>query len=286
MSLKSKKIIGISLKIATFSLLILIIINFGLNLNKKEKYNTFNFNSAEENILNYKNLNIKPISNVAVAISTNIWIKLYEKNNKISISNIYNTIFSADEVIKNTKTVKENILWKNMLFIKEYYIFIKTDFNKILKNSKNKENTLNSILSQLKLRLNTANKNVHYLLSQKQLLISKYDKIQTNINSIKSNIRYNYKNNNLEQLYLNMDDYYKEKLKLIILNTYILYINDFIKKYYILNEYNKILINVLELNKDAIIKNSYVVVPNKWQELLKKYELLITETEYKKKKQD
>ncbi len=287
MSLKIKKIIGISLKIATFSLLILMIINFWINFTKADenKKNNISLNSAN-NFTTYKNSQINPIANVAIAISTNIWIKLFENNKKIKLNNIYDNIFSADEVIRNSQIIKENILWKNMLFIKEYYNFIKTDFNKTLKYSNNKKAILESILTQLKLRLNNANKNATYLLNQKKILVSSYDKIENNVNTIKWQIRYNYKNNNLKQLYQNMDDYYKEKYKLIILNTYILYINDFIKKYYILNEYNKILINVLELNKDAIIKNSYVVIPNNWKELLQKYELLITETEYKNKKQE
>jgi len=286
MSLKSRLIIKKSFKIAIFSLLILIIINLWLNFGiLKANTNEIPELNSAQNLYNFKNNDIKPIASVATAISTNLWIKLF-KNQNNNISNIYNNIYSADEILKNSKNLKNDILWKNMLYIKDYYNFIKSDFNTTLKKSTNKKTTLESILNQLELRYKLANKNATFLINQRTIVNKAYNSSLTNIENIKNKIRYNYKNNKLEELYQNMDDYYAEKNKETIYKTYILYINDLLKKYLILNNYNEILINTLKLNKDIISKDSYIVIPDSWTEILKKYELILTESEYKNKKNE
>ncbi len=283
MSLKNSKIIEKIIKISTLSLLILIWVNLIFSFQEKKLENNV-FYSAQNfdyNNYNYKNIKIKPLSWIAVAISVNLWIKYNEKNSLNDT--IYNNIFSPKDFLVKQKLVEENILWKNLLFLKEYLNFVKIDFNKNLKNSNNKKDTLEIILNQLKLRLIKANSNAKNLLAQKRILEKEYNKVVTNINTIKDKIRYNYSKSKINNLYYNLQDYYELKNKETVYKSYILFINDLLKKYYIINEYNKIIINVLQLNKDIITKNSYLVIPEKWKELLKKYELMISEKDFKEK---
>jgi len=287
MSLKSRSIIKKAGKLAILSLIILIIINLWFNfniLNAKQENKKVPI-KQDINNYNYINIKIKPLASVAIAISTNIWIQYLSNNNQNKTSYLYNNLFSVKQVLNNSKQIKENILWKNMLFLKDYFNFIKTDFNKNINNSQNRKIALNSILNQLEYRYNQANKNANFLLNQKKIIQDQYNKIEDSITQLKNKIKFNYTNNNLEELYSNMDDYYNLKQKETILKTYILYINNFLKKYLILNKYNKILINTLKINKNIIIKNSYLVIPDSWKAILKEYKLLITQEEYNKQKE-
>ncbi len=289
MSLKSKNIIKKAGKLAILSLIILIIINLWFNFNNLDAKQNNKDNKIslkqDTNDYNYVNIKIKPLASVATAISTNIWIQYLSNNNQNKTSYLYNNLFSVKQVLNNSKNIKENILWKNMLFIKDYYNFIKSDFNKNISNSQNRKIALESILNQLEYRYTQANKNANFLLNQKKIIQDQYNKIEDSINQIKNKIKFNYTNNNLEELYSNMDDYYQLKQKETILKTYILYIDDFLKKYLVLNKYNKILINTLKINKDIIIKNSYLVIPDSWTAILKEYKLLITQEQYNKQKE-
>ncbi len=283
MSLKSKSIIEKSFKIAIISLIILFSINLWfsyfshIQTNQKIELNSANFN-------NYINSNIKPIAWVSIAISTNIWIQLFKRSQDDNISYIYNNIYLTEQILSKNKTIFKNIVWKNLLYIKDYYNFVKTDFNKTLWKTNNRQETLNSIINQLKFRLTTANKNAKFLLNQKNILTKSYQTNKNNIESIKNKIRKNYKNVDIDSLYSNMNEYYIDKNKGIILNTYILYIDDLLVKYLNLNKYNKILLNTLTLNKDIISKKSYIVIPKEWTQILKKYNLILTEEEYKSQK--
>jgi hypothetical protein len=80
-----------------------------------------------------------------------------------------------------------------------------------------------------------------------------------------------------------MNNYYDLKYKQIILKTNIIFINEFLKRYSYLNNYNKLLLDTLINNKDIISKNSYLVIPDSWNRLLRKFNLIYSESEYKNK---
>ena len=83
-------------------------------------------------------------------------------------------------------------------------------------------------------------------------------------------------NQDIDQILKLRQDYY-------YLRTYIVFINNFLSYYNVLNNYNLNLINVFSSNKDAIEKGSYVVLPASGNDILKEYWLLYTEAEYKNK---
>jgi hypothetical protein len=59
-----------------------------------------------------------------------------------------------------------------------------------------------------------------------------------------------------------MDEFVIEKNKETLYKSYLVYINDLLKRYSLLNKYNKVLIKNLKLNKDIISKDSYIVIPD------------------------
>jgi len=270
------------IKISTLSLMFILgffIINTFANSGENIKIKTFPNNNA-----NYKNIIINPIANVAVAITTNIWLKL-NKAKTITQSNINNKVFSVNDFYLNSDNIKSELIKNNMIFTKEYLNIIRMDFNSVIKKSNNREKTLFNIVKQLKIRLSNANSNIHNLIKQKSILISEYEKINTKIQTLKRNLEKDFNENNSEKVFKHVDNYYNLKEKEVILKTNIIFINNFIRKYNILNKYNSELTQILILNKDIISKNSYIVIPKSGTKTLKDFNLIFNEEEYKNKKQ-
>ncbi|MBT3726873.1 hypothetical protein HOG21_04145 [bacterium] len=60
----------------------------------------------------------------------------------------------------------------------------------------------------------------------------------------------------------NIEKYLELKKEYYYSKTYIIYINHFLERYNFLNNYNKRLLDTLINNKDALIKNTYIVLPD------------------------
>jgi hypothetical protein len=59
------------------------------------------------------------------------------------------------------------------------------------------------------------------------------------------------------------------------------FINQFIKQHAFLNNYNKWILDTLINNKEAIINQSYVVIPDSGDQYLRPLELIFDEAEIK-----
>ena len=79
----------------------------------------------------------------------------------------------------------------------------------------------------------------------------------------------------------NITSYLSLKGKYDFHRTHVIFINQYIKQYDFLNNYNKKVLDVLLTNRNAIIKSSYVVIPDTGSEVLRDMNLLITEQEFK-----
>ena len=66
---------------------------------------------------------------------------------------------------------------------------------------------------------------------------------------------------NIPAQYTNIDEYLKARKDFYYGKIYIVFVNKFIEQYNFLNNYNKNLLTVMINNQDALIKNSYVVLP-------------------------
>lgn len=60
-----------------------------------------------------------------------------------------------------------------------------------------------------------------------------------------------------------------------------MFVNKFITTYSILNDYNKKLLDTLINNREALIKNVTIVLPDTGNELMGKLKLLQSEADYK-----
>jgi hypothetical protein len=69
-------------------------------------------------------------------------------------------------------------------------------------------------------------------------------------------------NNNSEGSLENINKYLELKKEYYYARTYVVYINHFLNEYNYLNEYNKILLDTLINNREALIKDAFVVIPD------------------------
>lgn len=280
MTIKSKNIIKNLLKVSILSFIIISLLNIWNNfINAKKESEVISEKNNTNNTI-YSNSKIDPIANIWVAISTNIWIKYFKKQD-ISYDNIYQEIYSIDDILNNKEEIKDELIAKNILYIKEYFNFVKTDFNTLLINTNDKKTTLNNIINQLEIRFTNSIKALSLLSKQKEILLDEYSNTINKIESVKKDMEENYDTINLEWLNKNLDEYYDLKRDEAILKTYIILISWFENRYNIINNYNKLLLDTLINNKDIIIKDSYVVIPDSWDQLISDFNLIISETEYK-----
>ena len=80
---------------------------------------------------------------------------------------------------------------------------------------------------------------------------------------------------------LNIDSYLKLKKEVNYTRIYIVFINQFINQFTYLNSYNKILLDTLINNKEAIIKDAYIVIPDSGTQLLQNLNLIYSEAKFK-----
>jgi hypothetical protein len=60
----------------------------------------------------------------------------------------------------------------------------------------------------------------------------------------------------------NIDDYLKLVQESNYSRTYIVFINKFLNSYAVLNNYNKLVLDTLINNKEILVKNTQVVLPD------------------------
>lgn len=219
------------------------------------------------------------LGKTSVAISTNIGIK-YGLKSQID-SSIYKEIFSLSDLITSTQYNENKLLAQNYNTLREYKNILKTDFKELLNNSYNKKEVIDAILWQLQHRYLEWNNNSKILLQQRELLQSTMNQAWEKISTLKNKMDNDHKNLDISQGYENIKEYVALKDTYYNAKVFITYINAILKDYQIMNNYNKKLLDTLINNKDALIKNAYVVIPDSGTELLDDFNLLYTEEQYK-----
>lgn len=240
-------------------------------------------NWQENSITNesqFKRKDIDIIWNVWVAITTNIWTR-YKELSETPVNIYKDTVLIWSIIWKDEKT-KNKFISTHMQLIQEYFNILKTDIKQMLSKSNDRGFALESYISQLEYRYKNRIENINDLIDKKNELLSIYNKTQTELNSLKQKIWNDFSNFDYNSTNENIKNYLKLKEENTFAYTYIVFINKFIQNYTSLNNYNKVLLDTLINNKEIIIKNTYVVIPDSWNQLLKELNLIYNEAEIKK----
>lgn len=274
----SKQFNNFLLKILLLSIFIVLILNiwdYLINATLVEKNSTTN----TDNSSNFKNVNNSSIWKTWVAITTNLWIRYTQR--KELPATIYKDIFSVNEIISNQDTVNKELVWANMQYVNEYRNVLKTDIKQLIDSSYDKSKILNAFIDQLEFRYVEAANNIKNLNEQKTVFMTNINNSNTQIETLKTKIQTDFQNNNSQESLKNLNKYLDLRKEYYYSRTYIVYINHFLTEYNYLNNYNKLLLDTLINNKQAIIKDAFVVIPDSWTGLLKDFNLLYTEEEIK-----
>lgn len=278
------------LKISTLSLLFAFAINFAYwyvsssrwmftipsemsEVNEKTSEN----NNSGENKLNFKKTDAQILSTVWVALTTNVWTKFKQR----TTNNLYKSVPAIWSTIWDKSFSNNTSLSKHMLIIREYYNLMRTDIKWMLDKAYDKPATLSSYKDQLEHRYKVWVQNISTLNTKKNELLAIMQSAQNQIESLKVKINTDFRNFDDQATNEDIKKYLQIKSDYTQARTYVIYINQYLKQYEFLNNYNKQVLDVLINNKDVITKNSYVVIPDTWSAILRDMNLLIEEEDFK-----
>lgn len=279
----SRKFKWFLLKVITLTTII--VVGFSLWNNILNATETTKLNSATEqntNNINYQNVNNSKLWKTWVAITTNIGIR-YKQRTEIPAT-IYKDVFSVNNLVLNWEVWSQELIAANMIVLEEYKNVLKTDIKWLLSNSKNRAETLDAIIWQLEFRYEKSVKQIISLNEQKDIFSREMVDANAQTELLKNKINTDYQKRDAVASKENINNYLEQKNKYNYARTYVIYINQFLREYALLNDYNKKLLDTLINNKTAIIKEAYVVIPDTWVSLLKEFDLLYDEAEYKTQK--
>jgi phage shock protein A len=149
-----------------------------------------------------------------------------------------------------------------MQYVYEYRNVLKTDIKQLIDSSYDKSKILNAFIDQLEFRYIESNNNIKNLNEQKTVFMTNINNSNTQIETLKTKIQSDFQNNNSEESIKNLNKYLDLKKEYYYSRTYIIYINHFLTEFNYLNNYNKLLLDTLINNKEAIIKNAFIVIPD------------------------
>lgn len=234
---------------------------------------------ANSNDTKFKRADVNYPWVTGVAVSFNIWTK-FKQSQEIPV-NLFTEVMPISYILANKDIARDKIIISNMMNLNEYLNILKTDINSILDNSSDREAMLQSFIDQLEFRYKLAISELRVLQQQaKELETTSQSSVQR-IESLKTDLTNSYKKLDYDKTQSSVDEYLKQKDSDTYAKTYLIFIQKFINSYTILNNYNKVLLDTLINNKEALIKKSTVVLPDSGNTLLNKLNLLKTEVDYK-----
>jgi hypothetical protein len=151
----------------------------------------------------------------------------------------------------------------------------------MLNSSYNRKVTLEAYIDQLKYRYKSTITEIQSLVKKKNELSNDFNISSNKISQIKIKIYKDFKQFNATETEQNIKYLLKARADYDYAKTHIIFINQYLIQYQKLNNSNKKLLDTLINNKDAIVKNTQIVIPDTGITALKKLNLIIDEKEYK-----
>lgn len=173
------------------------------------------------------------------------------------------------------------MLAQNMLIIQEYLNLSRTNVKDLLQWTKNRQATLESFISQLEMRYKSSVLSISSLEKQKVLLLQHIENLEVQIEQVKASMESNFSAGDANATLWDVDNYFALRAEYTEAFTDIVFINQFLKQHAFLNEYNVWVLDTLINNKEAIVNQSFVVIPDTWDEYLRPLELIFDEAEIK-----
>lgn len=228
--------------------------------------------NASGNETNFKRSDTTYLGDTGVAIALNIGLsKTASENGPVRL---YQDVMPISEVLGDKTTGQKKIIASHMIAIQEYMNVLQTDVNRLLDTSTDRQAMLESFIDQLRYRGNATNRYLESLASQRAELQNAIDRSNANIDNYKKTLASAYSKMDSELTEQTLEKYLEEKKTQTYATSYIVFLDKFVATETALNAYNRKLLDTITQNKEALIKNVTVTLPDSGNEFMKKLELL------------
>ncbi len=217
------------------------------------------------------------LGDTGVALALNIG--LADKAKKDTPIRLYSEVMPISAVLADKTTGSKKIIASHMIAAQEYMNILRTDVNKLLDGSSDRQAMLESFIDQLKYRGKATNTYLATLSSQRTELTAAISSSTAKIEEYKTTLSTAYKNMDYDLTQDTLDKYLVEKQNQTYAQSYLVFLDKFVATYQALNAYNLKLLDTITNNKEALIKNVTVVLPDSGSEFMSKLELLRKESD-------
>ncbi len=209
--------------------------------------------------------------------------------NKVVRSNtpvrLYTEVMPLGTILASQSTGRNTVITSEMGNINAYLNVLKTDVHALLGSATDRETMLNDYIDQLKDLYTRSTEHATQLTAQANDLQATITKTVAAEDAAKQDLSTAYGNLDYDKTESTIDAYLEAKRQETVAHTYLIFLGKFISSYGLLNDYNKKLMSTLITNREALIKNVTVVMPDSGTELMSGLQLIQTESQYKASKQ-
>lgn len=171
-----------------------------------------------------------------------------------------------------------------MAAVTAYANILQTDILSLLDSSSNRATALDNHISLLKSYYTKTQDRLTVLSEQKSELKEIIAQSQNSQSTAKNTLQSSYNNLDYTGVDTAIDDYLKAKNLDSRAKIYAIYIDRFEKSYNALQNKNKKILDALINNRDGIVRQSIVVIPDTGSDIIKELGLIQSEADYKAKK--
>lgn len=214
---------------------------------------------------------------IGVALSTRVGMVYSETRGENISLRYYNFNTSLPKTKAERRQAREKLLRENTLMVREYYNLSSADIIDALKTSSNRQRTLDSFVSQVELRSDNALKSIQSLENQKNIYVVELTRLSQEIEAEKNTLESEFNGRDTESTLRSSERYFSLRNEYTEFFTDVVFMNQYLRQYDFLNQYNAGIINTLKVNREQIINQSYIVIPNSGNEFLRPLELIFDE---------
>ncbi len=236
-----------------------------------------------DNDTNFSQANMTYMGNIATAVSLNVGMGGKQVSN--TPVNLSTDIISIAEVLASPRDGQKRLIGSNMLAISAYVNVLKTDIVGMLDQATDRTRTLDEQIELLKSYYTKTNERLALINEQINDLKGIITSSMEVTNTTKSSMETQYQAFDYSGVDGLIEDYVTAKNNENKARVYLVYLERFQRAYGILQGKNKVLLDTLINNREALIKKATVVIPDSGSDLMKKLNLIETEAESKAKNQ-
>ena len=266
-----------------FSLFVnLLLFYFGIGNNSADQTSHIASAAAanlSENDTSFQKSGVPYLANVGVAVTMNIGTQKVARSN--TPVRLYDEVMPINDILADQSTGRNRVISSEMASLQSYLNVLKTNVRSLLDSATDRETMFDNYVDQLKALYTSSTDHASKLAAQAVVLQSTLTTVTAAEDTSKQTLTTAYRNLDYEATESGVDQYLEAKRQEAYAHTYLIFLNQFVTSYNTLNDYNKRLITTLITNREALIKNVTVVLPDSSNaDIMSSLNLVETPTQY------